>query len=65
MGPTPNAGPKFNTLFGVTGDAADPWAVGTALDSNYKNEALVETWNGSAYDTGGNRLPLVEVHTDS
>lgn len=39
--------------------------MGTALGSNYKNEALVETWNGSAYETGGNRHPLVEVHTDS
>ena len=47
--PTPDAGPNFNTLFGVAGGSARAWAVGTALDANYRNQALVETWNGSAW----------------
>ena len=47
--PTPNAGPNFNTLFGVAGDAHRAWAVGTAMDSNYRNQALVQTWNGSSW----------------
>ena len=43
---TPNAGPNFNTLFGLAAAGGEAWAVGTHLDSAYRNRALVEAWNG-------------------
>ena len=47
--PTPNSGPNFNTLNGITGDAANAWAVGVCLNSSNNDSALVETWNGSSW----------------
>ena len=47
--PTPNAGPNFTTLASVTGNATHAWAAGTALNSAYKDAALIETWNGSEW----------------
>ena len=47
--PTPNTGPNWNELMGVAGSSAHAWAVGTALNSDYRNKGLVETWNGSSW----------------
>jgi hypothetical protein len=47
--PTPNAGPNFNTLFGVAASGKRAWAVGVTLDARYRNRALVEAWNGAKW----------------
>ena len=43
--PTPNAGPNFNTMFGVSSAQRRAWAVGVHLDSDFKTRALVESWD--------------------
>jgi hypothetical protein len=47
--PTPNVGPNYNTLFGVAAVPGQAWAVGVAQDSTFHVHALVEAWNGSAW----------------
>ena len=47
--PTPNVGPNFNTLFGVATSGQEAWAVGVALDSQFRDRALIEHWNGTAW----------------
>jgi hypothetical protein len=46
---TPNRGPNFNTLFGVAGTAGHAWAVGVALDREYRARSLIEAWDGSGW----------------
>jgi len=45
--PTPNAGPNFNTLFGVDAKGGQAWAVGVRQDDNFRDRALVEHWDGT------------------
>jgi hypothetical protein len=47
--PTANVGPNFNTLFGVAAVPGHAWAVGVAEDSTFHARALIESWNGSAW----------------
>jgi hypothetical protein len=47
--PTPNAGPNFNTLFGVAATQGQAWAVGVRQDDNFKDRALVEHWDGTSW----------------
>jgi hypothetical protein len=47
--PTPNAGPNFNTLFGVAATGGQAWAVGTSQDANFRDRALVEHWDGKSW----------------
>jgi hypothetical protein len=46
---TPNAGPNFNTLFGVAASGGKAWAVGVRMDAAYHDRALAEYWNGSKW----------------
>jgi hypothetical protein len=43
--PIPNAGPNFNTLFGVSSAQHRAWAVGVHLNSDFKTRGLVESWD--------------------
>jgi hypothetical protein len=47
--PTPNAGPNFNTLFGVATTGGQAWAVGVRQDANFRARALVEHWDGTSW----------------
>jgi hypothetical protein len=47
--PVPDAGPNFNTLFGVAATPGRAWAVGVALDKSYHARSLIEAWDGSAW----------------
>lgn len=44
--PVPDAGPNFNTLFGVAARPGRAWAVGVALNAGFAAHSLVEAWNG-------------------
>jgi hypothetical protein len=43
-------GPNYNTLFGVADSAGQAWAVGVHLDSQYQDRALIESWDGHAWN---------------
>src|SRR5262249_4155483 len=47
--PTPNTGPNFATLFGVAARGGKAWAVGVRLDHNYRDRALIESWDGTGW----------------
>lgn len=47
--PTPNAGPNFNTLFGVAAVPGRAWAVGVRLDHAFWAHSLIEAWDGKAW----------------
>jgi len=47
--PVPDAGPNFNTLFGVAATGRRAWAVGVALDASYHAHSLIEAWDGRAW----------------
>jgi hypothetical protein len=47
--PTPNTGTNFNSFYGVAASQGQAWAVGTYLDAQYDNRALVEVWDGSQW----------------
>jgi hypothetical protein len=47
--PTPNAGPNFNTFFGVAASGGKAWAVGVHLNDNYQRRALIEAWDGKQW----------------
>jgi hypothetical protein len=47
--PTPNAGPNFNTLFGVAATDGQAWAVGVYQNDNFHDRALVEHWDGQSW----------------
>src|SRR5215471_2651458 len=46
--PTPNAGPNFNTFFGVAAAQHHAWGVGVHLDQDFKTRGLVESWDPAA-----------------
>ena len=46
--PTPNAGPNFNTFFGVAAAEQHAWGVGVHLDQDFKTRGLVESWDPAA-----------------
>jgi Phosphoesterase family len=54
---TPDAGPNFDTLFGVAASQGKAWAVGVRQDSGYADRALIETWNGKKWSIAGNPQP--------
>jgi hypothetical protein len=47
--PTPNAGPNFDTFFGVAASGGKAWAVGVHLDAAFEDRALVEAWDGTKW----------------
>ncbi|MCW2948448.1 MAG: Phosphoesterase family protein [Actinoallomurus sp.] len=47
--PTLNAGPNFNTLFGVAAVPGKAWGVGVRLDSGFHSHSLIEAWDGKAW----------------
>jgi Phosphoesterase family len=47
--PTPNAGPNFNSFYGVAASEGQAWAVGERLNGNYEDRALVESWDGTQW----------------
>jgi hypothetical protein len=49
ISPTPNAGPNFNTLFGVAAKGGQAWAVGVRQNDNYQDRALVQHWDGTSW----------------
>jgi hypothetical protein len=55
--PTPNVGPNFNAFYGVAASQGQAWAVGTNLDDQYDNRALIESWNGSKWSVDDNPQP--------
>jgi hypothetical protein len=55
--PSPNAGPNFNTLFGVAAASGKAWGVGVRLDADYQDRALVESWDGSKWTIVNNPQP--------
>ena len=55
--PTPNAGPNFNTLFGVAASGGRAWAVGAALNADYRAQALVEQWDGTTWTVADTPQP--------
>jgi hypothetical protein len=46
---TPNSGPNYDTLWGVTDSAGQAWAVGVTMSDHYQDRALVEHWNGTSW----------------
>ena len=46
---TPNTGVNFNSFYGGTASQGKAWAVGTYLNAQYQNRALVEAWNGKTW----------------
>ena len=69
--PTPNAGPNFNTLFGVSATGGQAWAVGVRQSNNFQDRALVEHWDGTNWQIvdvpqpGGGRDMLFSVSARS
>jgi hypothetical protein len=55
--PTPNAGPNFNTFFGVAAKEGKAWAVGVHLNDQYQRRALIEAWDGSKWSVVDNPQP--------
>src|SRR5262249_29515838 len=55
--PTPNVGPNYNTLFGVADSAGQAWAVGVHVDAQYQDRALIESWNGHAWNVVASPQP--------
>jgi hypothetical protein len=47
--PTPNAGPNFNTLFGVEATGGQAWAVGVRQNDDFRDRTLVEHWDGNSW----------------
>jgi hypothetical protein len=58
--PTPNVGPNFNSLFGVAASGGRAWAVGVNLDSQFRDRALIETWDGSSWSVTNNPQPSTQ-----
>jgi hypothetical protein len=46
---TPNAGPNFDSFYGLAASQGKAWAVGERLNAQYQDRALVEVWNGKAW----------------
>jgi hypothetical protein len=47
--PTVQAGPNFNTLFGVAAVPGKAWAVGVALGADFLPHSVIEAWDGTAW----------------
>jgi len=47
--PVPDAGPNFNTLFGVAAASDQAWGVGVRVNKAYFAHSLIEAWNGKAW----------------
>jgi hypothetical protein len=47
--PTPNAGPNFNSLFGVAAAGHRAWAVGVRLNGDFQDRSLIEAWDGARW----------------
>jgi hypothetical protein len=54
---TPNAGPNFNTLFGVAAAGGEAWAVGVHQNDAFQDRALVEVWNGHGWSIADTPQP--------
>jgi hypothetical protein len=54
---TPNAGPNFNTLFGVAAAGGQAWAVGVRQNHDFKDRALVEVWDGRQWSIADTPQP--------
>jgi hypothetical protein len=54
---TPNAGPDFNTFFGLAASRGKAWAVGVRQDGGYADRALIEAWNGKSWSIADNPQP--------
>jgi hypothetical protein len=46
---TPNTGVNFNSFYGGTASKGRAWAVGTYLNSQYQNRALLEVWHAGKW----------------
>ncbi len=55
--PTPNAGPNFNTLYGVATRGGKAWAVGARVNDNFEVTSLVEVWDGGTWSVATNPHP--------
>jgi hypothetical protein len=47
--PVPNAGPNWNTLYGVAASDGRAWAVGVKQNSQFQDRALVDAWDGTKW----------------
>ena len=54
---TPNAGPNFDSFYGVAAVDGEAWAVGEHLNAAYQDRALVEVWNGHAWSIADTPQP--------
>jgi hypothetical protein len=54
---TPNAGPNFDSFYGLAATGGEAWAVGEHLNAAYQDRALVEVWNGHAWSIADTPQP--------
>jgi hypothetical protein len=54
---TPDAGPNFNSFYGVTASGGQAWAVGERLDAGYQDRALIERFGGTRWSVVNNPQP--------
>ena len=54
---TPNAGPNFNSFYGLAAAGGEAWAVGDRLNGAYQDRALIEVWNGHLWSIADNPQP--------
>ena len=54
---TPNAGPNFNSFYGLAAKDGRAWAVGEHLNSAYQDRLLVEVWNGRKWSIANTPNP--------
>jgi hypothetical protein len=54
---TPNAGPNFNSFYGLAASDGAAWAVGEHLNSAYQDRLLVEVWNGHSWSIADTPQP--------
>jgi hypothetical protein len=54
---TPNAGPNFNSFYGLAAKDGEAWAVGERLNGAYQDRALVEVWNGKKWSIADTPQP--------
>jgi hypothetical protein len=54
---TPNAGPNFNSFYGLTAKDGYAWAVGEHLNAAYQDRTLLEVWNGQNWSIANTPNP--------
>jgi hypothetical protein len=54
---TPNAGPNFNSFYGLAAAGGQAWAVGMRLNAQFEDRALVEAWNGHQWSIADTPQP--------